>query len=277
MSAPVVVLTGGHPYAAEPFFAVFDALCPGRWEHRAQPDAATTLNPRDCAGTEAVVFYDMPGIAFTRADPPAAFPEPPAAAREGLLALLEAGVGMVFLHHAVAGWPAWPLYAEIVGGRFHYQPAELDGRRWPDSGYRFDVTHEVEVVDASHPVCAGLGAGFTLTDELYCFPVLEDRVEPLLRTRFPTGDASQFFSADLAIRGRRNSNDGWEHPAGSDLVGWAKHAGNSPVVYLQFGDGPATYADAGFRRVLANAMAWVATPAAREWARARRASTGRFS
>ncbi len=48
------------------------------------------------------------------------------------------------------------------------------------------------------PVCHGLEAGFTLTDELYCYPVLEEHVVPLMCTTFPTGDASQFFSADLA-------------------------------------------------------------------------------
>ncbi len=63
---------------------------------------------------------------------------------------------MVFLHHAIAGWPAWEGYAEIVGGRFHYQPATLDGIDYPDSGYRHDVTHTVEVLDPTHPICAGI-------------------------------------------------------------------------------------------------------------------------
>ena len=78
------------------------------------------------------------------------------------------------------------------------------------------------------------------------------------RTTFDTTDSSQFFSADLAIRGRRNTNDGWSHPAGSNLVAWAKTAGSARVVYLQFGDSPEAYADPAFRRVLANAIRWAA-------------------
>jgi uncharacterized protein len=89
-------------------------------------------------------------------------------------------------------------------------------------------------------------------------------VVPLMRTRFPTADPSQFFSADLAIRGHRNTNDGWTHPPGSDLVAWAKTADRSAVVYLQFGDGPVTYADPSYRRALANAITWTASSAARE-------------
>lgn len=258
----VLVVTGGHPFEAEPFFAVFDALPEVRWTGATAP----------ATGHEAVVFYDMPGLRFTGSSPPVELVEPTAEQRATVDQLLADGTGLVFLHHAVAGWPAWPEYAELIGGRFHYQPATLDGVAYPDSGYRFDVTHTVEVLAPEHPVCAGLGASFTLTDELYCFAVLTDRVVPLLRTTFDTADSSAFFSADQAIRGRRNSNDGWSHPAGSDLVGWATSAGRSPIVYLQFGDGPVTYADPSFRTVLANAITWVASATAHDWADRRSAS-----
>jgi uncharacterized protein len=243
-----LVVTGGHPFDADAFFAVFDALAGVAWE----PASAPAL------GHDVVVFYDMPGIRFTRGDPPAELIEPTAEQRHTINALCESGCGLVFLHHAICSWPAWEEYARLVGGRFHYQPAMLEGTAYPDSGYRFDVRHEVQVLAPDHPVCAGLPATFTLTDELYCFPVLEDAVTPLMRTTFDTADASAFWSADLAIRGTRDSNDGWTHPPGSDLVAWVRDADRSRVVYLQFGDGPTAYADPMYRRVLANAIAWAA-------------------
>ena len=282
MSDPrLLVVTGGHPFEREAFLALFDAIAPGRWTHAEHPDAQALLTARgsvdvgvadvDVADVDVdvIVFYDIPGLRFTRSDPPTEMSYPDAATLAGWEALLAAGKGLVFLHHAIAGWPTWHRYAEIVGGRFHYQPGVLAGVAYPDSGYRFDVTHHVQVLDPTHPICAGLGDGFDLTDELYLFPVLADDVVPLLRTTFPMDDPSQFFSADLAIRGRRNTNDGWTHPAGSDLVGWVKHAGNSPVAYLQFGDGPQTYADLNFRRVLTNAIGWAASDDAHAWARMR--------
>lgn len=251
-----LVVTGGHPFEADPFFAVFDSFADVAWTGRTEPEP----------GHDAVVFYDMPGIRFTRGDPPLELIPPTDDQRRTVAELLAAGTGLVFLHHAVASWPAWEEYAHIVGGRFHYAPATLDGVDYPDSGYRFDVTHTVDVLDPAHPVCAGLGDSFTLTDELYCFPVLVDEVVPLMRTTFDIADAGAFYSADSAIRGRRNDNDGWTHPPGSDLVGWVKSAGRSPVVYLQFGDGPGTYDDPSFRMVLQNAIRWVASPSARAWA-----------
>jgi hypothetical protein len=257
----VEVVTGGHPFDAEAFFAVFDAFAAsGRIEWHA---ATTPSAPgHDDVTHDVTVFYDMPGLRFVRSadDPhyPVELVEPTTAQQDVYSQLTSAGVGLVFLHHAVASWPAWPGFAELVGARFHYQPGELRGMRYPDSGYRFDVTHTVEVLDERHPVCVGLDPSFTITDELYCFPVLERDVAPLMRTTYDTADCTSFFSADAAIRGRRDDNSGWTHPAGSDLVAWTRAVRASRLVYLQFGDGPVTYADPSFRAVLANAIEWTA-------------------
>ncbi len=246
----VLVVTGGHPFEPEPFFAIFDEL------------AGTALNMLWTAGEaperghDVVVFYDMPGLRFTGGDPPLDTVAPSPEQRQVFADLCGDGTGLVFLHHAVASWPAWHGFAELVGARFHYEPAQLDGTDYPDSGYRFDVTHSVEVLDTDHPVCAGLSRSFDVTDELYCFPVLTERVTPLMRTTFDTSDASQFYSADRAIRGRLNDNAGWTHPPGSDLVAWTRDVDRSRLVYLQFGDGPTTYADPSFRTALANAITW---------------------
>lgn len=271
----VLLVVKGHPYDRNAFYEVFDADTGIEWTLVEQPAAQALFHPDRAAGFDVFVMYDIAGLQFTRSDPPTRFLEPPADYVEGFESLLDAGKGMVFLHHAIASWPAWERMAEIMGGRFHYQPATLRGVDYPDSGYRFDVAHHVEVLDPAHPICAGLGAGFDIVDELYQFPVFTDDVVPLMRTTFDVGDASLFYSPDQAIRGRRNSNEGWTHPRGSDLVAWAKHAGNSPVAYLQFGDGPDTYADPNYRRALGNAIRWAASPEAHEWARARRVTTGR--
>jgi len=53
------------------------------------------------------------------------------------------------------------------------------------------------------------------------------------------------------------SNEGWQHQPGSNLIGWTRTHGNSRIVYLQCGDGPVTYADANFRRLIRNAVFWV--------------------
>ena len=68
----------------------------------------------------------------------------------------------------------------------------------------------------------------------------------------------QLITTVLAVGGAMFSNEGWEHPPGSDLIAWHRQVGEGRLVYLQPGDGPATYADPNFRRMLMNALDFVA-------------------
>lgn len=262
----VVVVTGGHPFERAPFVDVFDSYDDLVVDHVEQPAALDRIRP-GLVDADAVVFYDMPGLRFTGSNPPLETFDPPAGYLDGLVELMADGVGLVFLHHAIASWPSRPEFAELVGGRFHYQPASLRGDDYPDSGYVFDVTHSVEVLEPDHPICDGVPERFEITDELYLFPVFEADVTPLMRTTHDMTvgppDAPRFFSADAAIRGRRNDAAGWSHPPGSSLVAWTKAVGGGRLAYLQFGDGPQTYADPIFRRVLHNAIVWSAAAPAR--------------
>lgn len=251
----ILLITKGHPFEREPFFAMFDDMAGVSWTHVEQPAAQALFDVRHAGLYDAFVLYDMPGIRF-RPEGGAEFLEPDADFRARLLELLEAGKGMVFLHHAIAGWPAWETYAEILGGRFLYLPGELRGRPCQDSGYRHGVTHEVRVV-RKHPVTEGVPERFSITDELYLYEVFEDDVEPLLESDY-TFEAGNFYSAARVVRERKMfSNAGWAHPPGSRLIGWTKTYGASRIVYLQCGDDPLAYANTHFRRLLRNAIHWV--------------------
>jgi type 1 glutamine amidotransferase len=141
-----------------------------------------------------------------------------------------------------------------VGGRFLYQPGEVRGRQCLDSGYRHDVAYTAELI-ADHPVTTGVAAAFDVVDELYLAEVFDGDVTPLVRARHAF-TAAGFYSAAHAVAGRLFDNAGWAHPPGSDLVGWTKRAGNANIVYLQFGDGPAAYANPHIIRLIANALDW---------------------
>jgi uncharacterized protein len=251
----ILLVTKGHPYEREPFYAVFDGLAAVNWTLVEQPAAQALFNVTEAGDYDAYVMYDMPGIAF-RPDGPPHFLQPSERYKQGFLELLEAGHGFVFLHHAIAGWPAWPEYAEIVGGRFLYMPGELRGKPCQDSGYRHGVTHTVDVV-AEHPVTQGLPASFEITDELYLCEVFESDVEPLLTSSYDFVQEN-FYSAARVVRdGKMFDNEGWSHTPGSNLIGWTKTYGNSRIVYLQCGDDPVAYANPHFQQLLGNAIRWV--------------------
>ena len=265
-----LVLTKGHPFERDAFFAVFEAFETIAYTAVEQPAAQAFCSVEGARPYDAFVHYDMPGIDFVTEGGPH-FVDPSADYVEGFLKLLEHGHGFVFLHHAIAGWPTWPEYSEIIGGRFLYKPGSLRGRDCPDSGYRHDVDHTVEVVAPEHPVTRSLESAFDINDELYLYEVFEDSVEPLLSSNY-TFTEDNFYSAYRAVQGQMFSREGWQHAPGSNLVGWVKHYKNSPIVYLQFGDASATYQNPNFGAVLENAIRWVASDEAKAWARARNSS-----
>ncbi|MFM5929801.1 MAG: ThuA domain-containing protein [Novosphingobium sp.] len=256
--APIqcLVAVRGHPFDRTAFDAIFQAMDGISATMVDQPAAALLMNPEGMAGFDALVLYDMPGLDFDAGEGAPIYLEPTEALRSGFKALLEAGKGIVALHHALAGWPTWGDYHEWLGGQFLYHPGQVRGRDWPDSGYRHEVAHTLSPA-AGHPVTEGLPETFELTDELYLCPVFEDGVTPLVRSSAPF-DRDQFWSADLAVRGRMFDREGWNHPRGSNLVGWAKQAINSRLVYLQPGDGPSAYDNPHYRRLVENAIRWVA-------------------
>ncbi|MCB1689942.1 MAG: ThuA domain-containing protein [Halioglobus sp.] len=260
----LLTIARGHPYDREAFAELVSALEEFDVCHVEQPVAQRCLGPQAAHDFDAILCYDMPGVDFTAGDTPELAPPSPEFVRD-YLAMLDVGMGIVFMHHALAAWPAWPLYADIVGGRFHYRPAQLHGEHWPDSGYRHQVTHRVTTV-GTHPVTEGLPEHFEITDELYLCPVFEDDVIPLLRSDYTFGE-EHFYSAASAVAGQMNSREGWSHPPGSSLVGWAKRWGNSPIVYLQGGDDASAMANPHFRQLVHNAVRWVSSDAAHAWAR----------
>lgn len=260
-----LLVTKGHPFDRAAFFGLFDELENVDYTHVEQPAAQVFFDPELAREFDVIVCYDMPGIKFGPDGP--VFEPPPERFRKRFLALLRTGFGFVFLHHALAGWPAWPEFAEIVGGRFLYLPATLRDQRRQDSGYRHGVTHRVRVVAPEHPVTAGIPESFEITDELYLAEVFEEDVHPLLRSEHAFVDEN-FYSAARAVRdGRMYDNEGWTHPPGSDYIGWVKTYARSPICYLQCGDDPVAYANPYFRSLLANAIHWAGSESAREWAR----------
>lgn len=261
----ILLVTRGHAFVRDEFYAVFEENPEIEWSGVEHPAAQLMFTPQVARNFDCYVLYDMPGIEFKRhGDGVPTFHEPPQFYKDGLLAMLDEGKPLVILHHACAAWPAWPEWAEIVGGHFLYQPGKSRGVDKPDSGYRIDVPHKVSPVLA-HPITEGVEP-FELTDELYLFEVFEDSVIPLFRSDYAF-TAENFYSARLALAGKLNANQGWQHAAGSNLVGWIKRYRNSPIVYLQFGDGPATYRNASFRKILRNAIRWACSQEAQRWVR----------
>jgi len=262
-SAPLQVLVAvrGHPFDRTRFDAVFQAMEGIAATMVDQPAAARLMNPAGMRGFDALVLYDMPGLDFTVSTGAPRMVPPDAEFVAGFEALLTAGTGIVALHHALAGWPAWPGYADHLGGTFLYRPTMVRSQSRIDSGYAPAVDYEARVV-ADHPVTRRVPSCFRIRDELYLAEIFEADVTPLLRADVPF-TRERFYSASAAVAGRMRDREGWDHPPGSNLIGWTHRAIRSPLVYLQPGDGPDAYDNPNVRLLIEDAIRWVASAEAR--------------
>ena len=202
----VTLVTGGHDYESS-LYAAFD-----------HPALRVRVNPHPAAfrgdlrkNTDVLVLYDM-------------VQETPEDQRRSLTAFLEAGKGMVVLHHALAdynGWEWW--WRDVVGGRYLLQP---DGAQ-PASTYQHDLAIEANPVPG-HPLAQGL-APMLIHDEAYHGMWISPRVTVLLETR---------------------------HPASDGPLAWVSPYEKSRVVVIQLGHGPEAHRHPGFQQLVRKAILW---------------------
>jgi len=213
----IYLVTGGHDFEREAFFAMFDSYHNLDYMEISHPGANDYYTPEKAGLVDVFVFYDMAQ-------------EISSEQKTAFFNLLTQGKGMVFLHHSLAAYQSWEDFEKIVGGHYHEQSFSRDGQQFPASTYRHDVGMDLHICDANHPVTAGL-TDFTLIDEVYGGFTVLPGITPLLTTT--------------------NSECG-------NRVAWAHTVGQSRIVYILPGLDHIAYADANYRRLVRQAIEWVA-------------------
>jgi uncharacterized protein len=213
----VLLVTGGHGFEREPFFQVFKDNPEIAFTHAAHARTNATVYEReDLLTYDAVVLYDMPK-------------EITEAQKAKFLALLEQGVGLVVLHHALVSYQHWPDYERIIGGRY----PEEDGKGGvvtEQVGYQHDVDVPVVIVAMDHPITAGM-KDFTIRDEIYWGYRVGSDVTPLITTT---------------------------HPKSGKPLAWTRTEKKSRVVYLQLGHDHSAFENPNYRQLVARSIRWAA-------------------
>jgi len=205
----VEVVTGGHPFEPE-FYELFVDRPDLEVTMTGHPDAYTRDLRKD---TDVLVLYDM-------------ISEIGDQKRDNLRAFLEAGRGLVVLHHAIADFGAWPWWSEqVVGGKYLLQPE--DGR--PASTYKHGEDVFAWAV-GTHPITRGL-APLHLRDETYHGMWISPQVHVLLETTNPTSDGP---------------------------VAWIGPYGKSRVVYIQLGHDRIAQQNPDYQELVHRAVLWAA-------------------
>lgn len=213
----VVVLTGGHDYDQPQFEEMFDSFDNVEITHAALDNNGTFFDQFDAEPYDVLVFYNfrMP-ISKT--------------SQSKFIKLTEQGTGLVILHHAIAGFPDWPQWRQIVGAKYFLQDTEEEGQVWKRCTYKHDVSIPVDLADPQHPLTRDVKP-FTILDETY----KGYRLEP---------DNHLLLTAD--------------HSASQQEIGWTRTFNQSRICYLQLGHGKDAYENPAYRKLLHQAIRWTA-------------------
>jgi type 1 glutamine amidotransferase len=142
------------------------------------------------------------------------------------LELFDRGKGVVVLHHALCSYRQWPAYHDITG----YRMSDRGEGSLPAFTYLHDTHFDLQRVDTPHPVLEGVPS-FKVFDETYGRVFLDGGSQPLMVTNTATS---------------------------MPIVVWSRTYRLSRVVMIQPGHGPQIFAIPHFRRLVANAIGWVA-------------------
>ena len=203
-----MVVTGGHPFDTS-----FDSLFEG------YPDISAKVYPRDVAykqdlrrNWDVLVMYDLT-TDITEIE------------QKHLRDFLEAGKGLVVLHHAIADYGGWAWWTdEVVGARYFLK----DEPGHPRSTYHQGT--DVVYTPVPHPVTAGIEP-LHLTDETYKGYVIGPKVKPLLKS---------------------------DHPLSESIAAWIGPYEKARVVVIQPGHDRKTHLHPGYRLLVRNAILWTA-------------------
>jgi type 1 glutamine amidotransferase len=213
----VVVVTGGHDFEAKPFFSLFEGYDDIEYTKFDLKDGSEIFEDITNWSYDAIVLFNM-----TQKITPKR--------QENFLKLLNKGVGLVTLHHAMGSFQKWEQYQKIIGTKYNLQPPEGSATSQQASTYKHDMDMKAHIADTKHPITRGLN-DFTVRDETYknCSFEKDNRV---------------FLTTD--------------HPDSDKTVGWVRTYNKAKVCTIQLGHGPQAYADPTFRQLVVRAIRWSA-------------------
>ncbi len=209
----VLVVTGGHSFEEVSFFAMLDSFEPKEvtyehWPLQNQAEVFNTINPFDA---DVILLYNM-----TQKISPEQ--------QQNVITLLkDRGIGLIVMHHAIAAWPQWEAYHDIIGADLVPVQQFKEGIH-----YQHGVDLTVHVTNSKHPITKGI-KDFKLHDETYNLDRMRTNQTALLTT---------------------------DHPSSDGNLCWAKTYGKAHVCVLQCGHDHYAYENPALQQVLLNAIRW---------------------
>ncbi len=213
----VLVFTGGHDFEPS-FYTIFDHpdMEYTKVEH---PKANAVFADGTAQKYDVIVLYDL-------------WQDITDEQKQGFLAYLKSGKGLVSLHHSIANYQDWPEYLNITGTSYilDAKGKTIQGKEFPQSKYQHDVWMDIAIADANHPITQGLG-NFKIMDEAYNDYYVSPNAHMLLTTDNPLNEKS---------------------------IAWTMNYENNEVVFIQLGHDKKAFDNQNYRHLVAQAIRWTA-------------------
>jgi type 1 glutamine amidotransferase len=171
-----VVVTGGHGFEHDPFFALFQGYKDIQYVEAAQKDHSELFEDIGNWDYDVIVLYNMSQNLSSQRE-------------ANFKSLLTAGVGLVALHHAEGAFNTSDEYRRTIGARYPLKPQEIEGKQFAQGTYDHDMDMNVKIADREHPITRGL-SDFTIHDETYKGNWFAKDNHVLLTTDHPKSDTT---------------------------------------------------------------------------------------
>ncbi|MBN1508614.1 MAG: ThuA domain-containing protein [Sedimentisphaerales bacterium] len=214
----VVVVTGGHDFDHDPFFAMLRQCPRFNVTEAVQKDDSELFEDISAWNYDVIVLYNMTQSIS------------PKRQANFITLLKDKGVGLVAMHHAMGAYQEWEQYRRITGTKYPLKPQEIDGVHFETGTYQHDVDLSVKVADSGHAITRGM-KDFEIHDEVYngCWFAKDNHV--LLTV---------------------------DHPLNNKLVAWTRTFGKARVFTIQLGHDAKAYANPNLGRLISRGICWSA-------------------
>lgn len=150
--------------------------------------------------------------------------------QQNLVEILNSGVGLTVLHHAIAGFPGWLDYENIIGATYVLKEQTRGTKHYLRPTWKHGVDMNIKVEDPGHPITKGV-EDFTIHDETYKAWVYHDGNHMLLST---------------------------ENELSNTQIAWTRTKGNTHVFCIQLGHDEQTFENEHYRQLLKQGIKWTA-------------------
>jgi type 1 glutamine amidotransferase len=212
----VLIVTGGHDFDGEAFFAIFNNNPDVSYRAVQHPNAQAFFRPEAASQYDVILAYDN-------------YQQISEQAKADFANLVKGGKGLVVVHHGIGSYLDWPEFWKIMGARWYHVKTIVGGvEKFSFPSDTNDVRFRVHVVDPRNPVTKGM-SDYDMIDETYqAFDVFPDS-HPLLST---------------------------DSPLSNKIIAWEKTYGKGRVVCIQSGHGPDAYVNPNFQQFLRQTIRW---------------------